>query len=112
MREFAGQGNLDVWFTQDDVDELRRRYESQLTQPARRKVARSAAQAPDRDSLQELDKLCTLVDGRPRIVADPPLIVPIADLVADQVETGELAAAMSVLISRYRQTLRGRPHGC
>jgi uncharacterized protein (DUF2252 family) len=106
MRDFAGQGNLKVWFTQEDVDDLRRRYESQLDQPARKKVARSAARAPDRDNLQELDKLCTLVDGRPRIVADPPLIVPLADLVADQVETGELAAAMSVLISRYRQTLQ------
>jgi len=61
---------------------------------------------PDRSSLQELDKLCTMVDGRPRIVADPPLVVPVSDLVADQAETGELAAAMSVLISRYRQTLQ------
>ncbi|HEX5290997.1 MAG TPA: DUF2252 domain-containing protein [Streptosporangiaceae bacterium] len=106
MREFAGQGNLEVWFTQEDLDQLRRRYESQLARPARRKVARSAARAPERNSLRELDRLCTLVDGRPRIAADPPLIVPIADLVSDQVETGELAAAMSVLISRYRQTLQ------
>ena len=106
MRQFAGQGNLKVWFTQEDVDELRRRYESQLAEPGRKKVDRAAARAPDRDNLQELDRLCTLVDGRPRIVADPPLIVPIADLVSDQVETGELAAAMSVLISRYRQTLQ------
>ena len=106
MRGFTRQGNLDVWFTQEDLDEVRRRYESQLAPRGRQQVAKAAAKAPDRNNLQELDKLCTMVDGRPRIAADPPLIVPLSDLVADQVETGELAAAMSVLISRYRQTLQ------
>ena len=106
MREFAGRGNLEVWYTQDDLDQLRRRYESQLAQRARRTVAKSAARPPDRSNLQELAKLGTVVDGRTRIAADPPLIVPLADLVADQDETGELAASMSVLISRYRQTLQ------
>jgi uncharacterized protein (DUF2252 family) len=106
MREFAGQGNLDVWFTQEDIDQLRRRYESQLAGRARKAVAKGTAKATSRDNLQELSRLCTTVDGRPRIVADPPLVVPLADLVAEQVETGEVAAAMSVLISRYRQTLQ------
>ena len=106
MREFAGRGHLEVWFTQEDLDQLRRRYESQLAQRARRTVAKSAARAPDRSHLQELAKLGTVVDGRPSIAADPPLIVPLADLVADEDETGELAASMSVLISRYRQTLQ------
>jgi uncharacterized protein (DUF2252 family) len=105
MREFAGQGNLDVWYTQDDFDHLRRRYQSHLAPRGRKAVAKSVAKAPDRNNLQALAKLCTSVDGRPRIQADPPLLVPLADLVAEHAETGELAAAMSVLISRYRQTL-------
>jgi uncharacterized protein (DUF2252 family) len=106
MREFAAQGNLDVWYTQEDLDHLRGRYESRLAPRGRQMVARNVAKAPDRNNLQALAKMCTSVDGRPRIQADPPLVVPLADLVADQVETGALAAAMSVLISRYRQTLQ------
>jgi uncharacterized protein (DUF2252 family) len=106
MRGFAAQGNLDVWYTQEDMDQLRRRFEDRLAERGRKRVAKNLAKAPDRNNLQELAKLCVSIDGRPRIVAQPPLIVPLTDLVADQVETGEVAAAMSVLVSRYRQTLQ------
>jgi uncharacterized protein (DUF2252 family) len=106
MREFASQANLDVWYTQEDLEQLRARFEDRLADRGRRRVAKNVAKAPARNNLQELAKLCVSVDGRPRIQAQPPLIVPLTDLVADQVETGEVAAAMSVLLSRYRQTLQ------
>jgi uncharacterized protein (DUF2252 family) len=105
MRSFAGMGNLDVWFTQTDVDQLRQRYQSQLAQGSRRRLAKGLAKATSRNNLQELGKLTTMVDGRPRITADPPLVVPVSDLVGDQMETEEIATAMSVLIGKYRQTL-------
>ncbi|HEY1641636.1 MAG TPA: DUF2252 domain-containing protein [Streptosporangiaceae bacterium] len=106
MRSFAGLGNLDVWFTQTDVDQLRQRYEGQLAQLNRKRLAKGLAKAPKRNSLQELAKLTSLTDGRPQIVADPPLLVPVRDLVADQMETEEIAAGMGVLLSKYRQTLQ------
>jgi uncharacterized protein (DUF2252 family) len=105
MRSFAGQGNLDVWFTQEDVDQLRGRYEAQLHPRGRQQVAKGLRRAPGRSNLQEFSKLTTMVDGKPRILPDPPLVVPLADLVADRVEAGETAARMSVLLSKYRQTL-------
>jgi uncharacterized protein (DUF2252 family) len=105
MREFGAQGTLDVWFTQEDADQLSQRYNSQLASRQRKAVSKSLARAPQRNSLQELSRLTKMVDGRPRIMADPPLLVPLADLVADRVEAGEVAAAMSVLMSKYRQTL-------
>jgi uncharacterized protein (DUF2252 family) len=106
MREFAGQGNLDVWYLQEDVDQLRRRYQSQLASRGRKLAAKGLAKAPDRNNMQELGKLTTMVDGRPRIVANPPLVVPLADLVSDQAESKQLAAGMSELIARYRETLQ------
>jgi uncharacterized protein (DUF2252 family) len=105
IREFAAMGNLDVWYTQADLDQLRRRYEAQLEPSGRKAVARSAARAPGRNSMQELDKLCTSVDGRPRIDADPPLVVPLADLAQNQIESRDLPAVLATLLSRYRQTL-------
>jgi uncharacterized protein (DUF2252 family) len=106
MRGFASQGNLDVWFTQEDVDRLQQRYQSDLKSSQRKQVAKGLTKAPDRNNLQELSKLTKVVDGRPRIVADPPLVVPLTDLVSDRVEAGEITAAMSVLMSKYRQTLQ------
>ena len=44
----------------------------------RREAARaSVAKARTRDSMQAFAKLTRVVDGEPRIVADPPLIVPL-----------------------------------
>ena len=45
-----------------------------------------------KDSMRAFDKLTTMVDGEPRIISDPPLIVPIEELVgAQQHEIEEFA---------------------
>jgi hypothetical protein len=43
-------------------------------------MEKNLAKAQAKDSLRALGKLTTIVDGEPRIVSDPPLIVPIEDL--------------------------------
>jgi uncharacterized protein (DUF2252 family) len=45
------------------------------------------------------------VDGRPRIVADPPLVVPLSDLVADSTDQATLETELRTLIGDYRRTL-------
>ena len=42
---------------------------------------RNVAKARTKDSLAAFEKLTRMVDGEPRIVSDPPLIVPISELV-------------------------------
>jgi uncharacterized protein (DUF2252 family) len=106
MRAFAGQGNLDVWYTQEDVARLRDQFASELTRNQAKLVAKRLAKAPDRDNLRELRKLTTIVDGRPRIVADPPLLVPLTDQVGEGAESDQIAGGVSQLISRYRATLQ------
>ena len=45
-----------------------------------RKAQAAIAKARTRDSLHAFEKLTHLVDGEPRIISDPPLIVPIDEL--------------------------------
>ena len=40
------------------------------------------AKARSKDSLKAFAKLTTIVDGEPRIASDPPLIVPIEDVMS------------------------------
>ena len=47
-------------------------------------MAKGLAKARTRDSMQAVGKLTRMVDGRPRIISDPPLIVPVDELVARQ----------------------------
>ena len=41
---------------------------------------KNMAKARAKDSIKAFNKLVQVVDGRPRLVGDPPLIVPIDDL--------------------------------
>ena len=83
MRDFAGMTNLGVWYAHVDVDQLRAELGTQLKQRQRKLIDKGVAKARTRDSMQEVAKLTQIVDGRPRIIADPPLIVPMADLAAE-----------------------------
>ena len=68
-------------------------------------VDKGMAKARTRDSMQEVAKLTHLVDGRPRIIADPPLIVPIADLLPKEMDQETFEAQIKDLLGKYRRTL-------
>ncbi|MFJ4648694.1 DUF2252 domain-containing protein [Streptomyces bobili] len=106
MIRFAATGNLDVWYTKIDADLLESLASGRLhaTKQGRKNLARALAKARTRDSLQAFDKLTETVDGRPRIAADPPLLVPAQDLLPD-VERSALEHQFRALIERYGRTL-------
>jgi hypothetical protein len=78
--------NLDVWYAHADMDELRAQLDSQLKQQQRKAVDKGLAKARTRDSMQEVAKLTRIVDGRPRIISDPPLLVPIEELMPTETD--------------------------
>ncbi|MEU4357094.1 DUF2252 domain-containing protein [Streptomyces virginiae] len=104
MIRFAGMGNLDVWYAKIDAEGLEALVTEQLDKRGRKKLAAAMAKARSRDSLQVFDKLTEVVDGSPRIAADPPLLVPLGDLLPDD-ERDELVDRMSSLVGRYGRTL-------
>ena len=62
------------------------------------------AKARSKDSLKAFAKLTTIVDGEPRIAGDPPLIVPIEEVMSG-VEEVELEEFVRGVIRAYRRTL-------
>src|ERR1022692_3890487 len=109
MRTFAGMTDLDVWYAHADMDQLRAQFESQLKARQRKLVEKGLAKARTRDSMQEVAKLTRIVDGRPRIISDPPLLVPIDELISKERERSAFNAQLSGLISKYRRTLETDP---
>jgi uncharacterized protein (DUF2252 family) len=105
MREFASMTNLDVWYAHADVTELRAQFDSQLRARQRKYMDQGLAKARTRDSMQELAKLTRMVDGRPRIISNPPLLVPVDELMPAQTDRADLEAQMKGLIAKYQRTL-------
>ena len=105
MRSFAGMTNLAVWYSHMDMEQMRAQFDAQLRPQQRKAVDKGLAKARTRDSMEELAKLCHAVDGQSRIISDPPLLVPIEDLVPKQTDRAALEAQFAGLIGKYRRTL-------
>ncbi len=104
MRDFADTGALGVWYAHLDVEKQLRRVRTQL-KPSRAKATDALiAKARTRNSLQALSKLTEVVDGRRRFVSDPPLVVPVEELLPT-VEADALAQAFAELLAGYAASL-------
>jgi len=106
MRQLAGLTNLDVWYTQVDIQDFRARWDSLLKDRQRKSVDKGLAKARTRDSMQELQKLTRIEDGQPRIISEPPVIVPIRDLLGELAEGVNIATELRGLVGKYRRTLQ------
>ncbi len=105
MRRFAGMTNLEVWYAHADMDQLRVQFDSQLRARQRKAVAAGLAKARTRDSMQEVAKLTHRVDGRLRIISDPPLLVPLDEVIADESRRTAFGAQIAGILAKYRRTL-------
>ena len=80
MARFAGMKNLDVWYAHLDIESTIQELASQFKPKMVKRAEKQLAKARTKDSMSAFSKLTREVDGEARIVAEPPLIVPIDDL--------------------------------
>jgi uncharacterized protein (DUF2252 family) len=112
MRRAAAMGALDAWYDHANVgqfldevrDELRR---NRLGRKEARNAQRIAAEAATRDSVRVYAKNVREVGGEARIVAEPPLIVPVEDLIAQGTASEDFEDVVARGLEAYRRTL---PH--
>jgi uncharacterized protein (DUF2252 family) len=105
MNGFAQQSALDVWYALMDVTNSLKRIRKEVGRSSTPRVEESITKAHTRNSLRAFEKLTKVVDGEPRIVTDPPLIVPLRDLV-DIDARPSYEEELAGLLRSYRDTLR------
>ncbi len=134
MASFAQMPTMDIWYAHLDEDELRTgirnavagaarqekkpgkagnkagkaaRQEEKAAKTAGKRAAKTLAKAHTRDSLQALSKLGELVDGKYRIVSQPPLVVPARELAPTYgLSADEVGHAIREQFRAYRATLQ------
>jgi len=112
MRRLAVMTNLDVWYSHLDVQAAVAELESQSRSTKSKKARTMAATATKlvaasrtHDSLQALGKLTRVVAGQHRIISNPPLVVPTAELLA-QHDSDALMDSLDQILRRYRRSLQ------
>jgi uncharacterized protein (DUF2252 family) len=119
MASFATMGTMDIWYAHLDEDQLLEAVQSaaakaskskkgaQAAKQAKKTAKKAVAKAHTRDSLQALSKLGELVDGRYRIVSQPPIVVPMRELAATYgLPADEIERELHDQFRAYRATLR------
>ncbi len=111
MRRMAAMTNLEVWYSRIEIESMVGFFEQQAATTGSKAQARIAAtatklttKAHTKDSIKALDKLTAVVDGRRRIINDPPLIVPVEELFPG-VQSDAMVEMFHDVILRYRQSL-------
>ncbi|HEX3608475.1 MAG TPA: DUF2252 domain-containing protein [Solirubrobacterales bacterium] len=103
MRRLSELGNLEVWYTKMDVPAIAERWGAAAGEKEVAAFKRNLAKTQAKDRMRALSKLTREVDGKLRIVSEPPLIVPLDELV-DETEA-DIAARILAILADYRETL-------
>jgi uncharacterized protein (DUF2252 family) len=104
MRDFAAMKNLDLWYYRIEIDDIAAFASRQGTAKQMKRFDRNIAHARSKDRMKAFGKLTQLVDDEPRIVSDPPLIVPIQELLSER-DYQRLDEFMHGVFRAYRRTL-------
>ena len=115
MRQAAAMKTLDAWYDHLEVGQLldwvrSEVRSSRLTKQEAKAVHRHVGKARTRDSVRVFAKRAGEIDGELRIVGEPPLIVPIDDLVRLGTEWERTEDLIKALLASYRQTLAHQHH--
>jgi uncharacterized protein (DUF2252 family) len=115
MRQAAGMATLGAWYDQLEAGVLLNlvRQETRVKRVSKREARafeRDVKQAHTRDSTRVFAKRADKVEGELRIVADPPVIVPIEDIIVPGSEWENSEVLIKKLLSSYRRTLGHHHH--
>jgi len=115
MRQAAGMGALDAWYDHLEAGMLLKLVRQEVrvkrvTKAEAQTFERDVNKAHSRDNTRVFTKRAAEVDGELRIVADPPLIIPIEDIVTPGSEWEDPAPLIKKLLSSYRRTLGQHHH--
>src|ERR1700749_2369568 len=115
IRQAAGMGALDAWYDHLEAGMLLKLVRQEVrvkrvTKDEARSFERDVSKALTRDNTRVFTKRAAEVDGELRIVADPPLVTPIEDLVTPGSEWEDPTPLIKRLLSSYRRTLVHHHH--
>jgi len=115
MRQAAGMATLGAWYDQLQAGVLLNlvRQETRVKRVSKREARafeRNVKQAHTRDSTRVFAKRADEIEGELRIVADPPLIVPIEDIIMPGSEWENTEELIKKGLSAYRRTLGHHHH--
>ncbi len=105
MAEFAGMKRLEVWYSHLDIENALQEFGAQFKPKLVKRAEKATAKARTKDSMTAFSKLTEVVDGKPRIVDQSPLIVPIDQLAPAGEGRDQIFDELRRVLRGYRDSL-------
>jgi hypothetical protein len=96
--------NLDVWNWHLDVETTIGAWADRVGSGTRKNFEKGVAKAQGKDRLKAFSKLTHVVDGKLRIISDPPSLMPLDELVPED-QAADLDERVLKILAAYRETL-------
>ena len=104
VRRLADLRTLEVWYARHDVEDLLADFRRSAPAADAREVSRRIAKTRGKDSLRALSRLTEVSDGTRRFIHDPPLLVPLAELLPED-EQEQMNELMHGWLRGYRASI-------
>jgi uncharacterized protein (DUF2252 family) len=105
IRGFAAMRYLEIWYARLGVERIMEEIEAEEGRQAIKKARKVEAKARAKDSLRALGRLSEVVDGELRFVGEPPLVVPLDELLEGK-QRDEVEATLLAVLDAYRSSLQ------
>lgn len=104
MSRFSEARTLDVWYFHVNTELVAEAFE-RSSKKARKSVQKMVAKAQTKTQEQTLEKLTHWVDGRRRFISEPPLLVPLDELLTEEQKEHFTPAAIEGMWAEYLTSL-------
>jgi uncharacterized protein (DUF2252 family) len=106
MRGFAQMSNLGVWYAKLGVEDVMAAVRAQQLAKGKRlqQMEKRLGKARAKNSTRAVLKLTETVDGQLRFISEPPLVVPVRELLGEA-ENEELRTRLQEMLADYRDSL-------
>ena len=111
MIKFSEMGNMDVWYMHLDIENLMKNA-PQFSDKKQLKLMKNAVdKALSKTSARAIKKLTETEDGQIRIKSDPPIIVPIRDMLKSEKERYDFNYSIGKALEIYGRSLPAERRG-
>ncbi len=104
MGRLSNARTLDVWYFHVDAELVEEAFE-RSSKKARKSVQKMVGKAQTKTQEQTLEKLTHWVDGRRRFISEPPLLVPLDELLTEEQKEHFTPAVIEETWTEYLKSL-------
>lgn len=105
IRECSEMGNLEVWYSHLDVQNLIEKKGDKVDPVQLKHIQAMLDKAMAKNSDRAIEKLTETVDGKLRIKSAPPIIVPIRDMIHEERKLYDFQSGIHTALESYMESL-------